>query len=250
MGSDQAYVEYLGRASLPCAFFASQGFNGVVQIQEANRASREAFLRLKIKVLGMADYPPSYAPIEFTMAVRRGPHHKAWGLDLSSQRTDVLFVEEVRPGPFQDAFMNTGAEAELRRYDFILAVNDAVGDSMKMMENFGRFDEVVLRVQRPAHRKLVIKDRRLNQPLGLVFLPGLKGRALVVARLEAGFFREWNKSVADEEGRIMTGDHIIAVEGRHGEAGELVAQLKQATSFELSIVRPSINLTAGILYRW
>jgi len=235
--SDETSAEYVGRASLPCATFAKQGFNGEVRVQEPNRTG-EAYLRLKIKVLGMADYPPSHAPSEFTMAVKRGPQHKAWGLDLSSQLSDALFVEEVRPGPFQDANEKAGVETELRRYDFILSVNDAVGDSVKMMENFGSDDEVVLRVRRPTQRALVIKGRSLSQPLGLVFLRGLKGQALVVARLDAGFFSEWNKSVADEDWRIRTGDHIVAVEGRCGKAHELVAQLERATSFQLSVVRP------------
>merc|ERR1719410_160471 len=223
--SDGDSAKYLGRASLPCASFATQGFNGEVWIQEAKRASGEAYLRLKIKVSGMADYPPNQSPREFTIAVKRGPQHKVWGLDLSSQLRDALFVEEVRPGPFLDANEKAGVETELRRYDFILAVNGAVGDSVKMMENFGTDDEVVLRVRRPTQRALVIKGRSPSQPLGLVFLRGLKGQALVVARLDAGgFFLEWNNSVADEDGRIRTGDHIIAVEGRHGKAHELVAQ--------------------------
>jgi len=237
--SDEDSVKYLGRASLPCASFATQGFNGDVWIQEAKRASGEAYLRLKIKVLGMADYPPNQTPREFTMAVKRGPQHKAWGLDLSSQLRDALFVEEVRPGPFRDANEKAGVEAELRRFDFILSVNDAVGDSVKMMESFGTDDEVVLRVRRPTQRALVIKGRRPSQPLGLVFLRGLKGQALVVARLDAGFFLEWNNSVADEDCRIRTGDHIIAVEGRRGKAHELVAQLEKASSFQLSVVRPA-----------
>merc|ERR1712032_230224 len=146
--SDEVSAEYLGRASLPCASFATKGFNGEVLIQDANERA--------------------------------------------------------------------GVEAELRRFDFILAVNDAVGDSVKMMENFGSDDEVILRVRRPTQRALDIKGRIPSQPLGLVFLRGLKGQALVVARLDAGFLLEWNKSVANEDWRIRTGDHIIAVEGRRG----------------------------------
>merc|ERR1719215_1959571 len=133
----------------------------------------------------MADYPPNQSPREFIMAVKRGPQHKAWGLDLSSQLRDALFVEDVRPGPFLDANEKPDVEAELRRFDFILAVNSAVGDSVKMMENFGTDDEVVLRVRRPTQRALVIKGRSLSQPLGLVFLRGLKGKAHeLVAQLE------------------------------------------------------------------
>lgn len=222
---DQDYLssDYLGKVELPPQAFAEEGFNGEVIIEEAGDGV-QAYLRLKVQLRGK-ELPPG-PPTELTVTADKA-NHQTWGLDLDTQDEELLFVTEVRPGPFFDANEKLAPEEQVIKSDFVLAVNGIRGTPATLLNEFKVARTITLHLTRSVETTICFEHKNRKLPLGLVFPEKPAGEALVVCAVEEGSAaEEYNKGQTNEMLKINNGDRIIAVGGYRGKAGELMDKME------------------------
>jgi hypothetical protein len=232
---DSSGAECLGRCVLSNEKFRNGGFNGELKLEEANLASENPLLRLKVK--GDNNYP-SGPPSEFRVTLDRTSVEKPWGIDVNYQETHALYVIRVLSGPMEEYNRTADKDVEIRRSDFVTSVNSKQGDAVQLKSEIAGSTRLDLVIRRP-HQVVVFLERgEAQQPHGLSFAKPLSEYGLVVQSISDGAVTEGNKLAKDETGKLKVGDRIIAVAGEQTNAKDLMQRLDtRVGKFQVTILR-------------
>lgn len=257
--------EDVGRAFLEAFKFDPNGFNGEVELEQGKEGS--AYLKVKVKMVGDR-YPPNPEDKKEFPVTLSNPGKSQLGLDFDLQDGFSVFVTGLKAGGLIRSYNRDARPAvAINPGDFIVKVNEEIGNSNKLLEVLKSEADLRLLVRRPEEFAVPIvvpgfdpehEDVRgpsreegvkcgcgpsvtaeAKKPAyGLEFTKATVGRALVVAKvLEGGPVEEWNMNYPDNE--VKTGDRIIAVDGQKGRAEELLRRLKTSERFHMTIIRPA-----------
>jgi hypothetical protein len=226
---------FRGECELPVHQVVSEGFNGLLQLQNAGTGTQNPQLKLKAKLLGNM-YPPG-PPCEFQACIARGSTQKPWGLDVNYQDTQTLFVLDVLPGAFEDYNKVSPIEKQVQRSDFIISVNGVTGNGSDLKSEMTKVTKIELVLRRPQEQILVIKRADAKTKHGMEFARPRLSSGLVVLRISEGFIQDHNKA-ADESMQLKVGDRIVSAEYAQGPADDLVKRLdEQVGDLHIGILR-------------
>lgn len=225
----------LGKAVLKNDDFATKGFNGEIQLADTGKDIK-AFLRVKVKVAGMDDYPPGPAS-EYTIKFDKDPKAKALGLRVDETDGMYIYVIDVEAGPFQTYNYRADVDKQLRSGDFLVKVNDKEGSSKEMLEELKTKTQFEIVARHPEEFCVAINKKEAKAPLGLEFPEKLTGNGLLILKVNDGPFREWND--ANEAHKVMENDRVVSVAGTQGKAVELQNKMLSLTSYQAIIARPA-----------
>eukprot|EP00421_Protoceratium_reticulatum_P012633 CAMPEP_0168383314 /NCGR_PEP_ID=MMETSP0228-20121227/13839_1 /TAXON_ID=133427 /ORGANISM="Protoceratium reticulatum, Strain CCCM 535 (=CCMP 1889)" /LENGTH=412 /DNA_ID=CAMNT_0008396461 /DNA_START=60 /DNA_END=1298 /DNA_ORIENTATION=- len=224
---------FLGKVSVPSIMFSRSGFHGDLKIEEAGEGADQALLKLKIKDAGK-DYPPA-PPSELMVSMKK----QSWmefGLRVDTQDGATLLVLLVKDGPFLAYNGGKKAAEKIRKFDFIMSVNNATGPC-GMLEEIKTKSNLEVVVRRPQEY-LVPIDCSAGGHHGLTFPADPAGDLLVITSVGAGTVRDWNDS-QPEDRQVRCGDRIVSVGGEGMRASEIKAKLERGGErFQCLLIRP------------
>jgi len=233
--ADVASRDFLGKVKLDSASFEKSGFNGELELEEAGKD--QAYLKLKVKMPGQEEFPKG-PPTEITCKVDRETPTQSLGLDIDTADGVYEFVTLVKDGPFLKYNQTVKAADQVMAGDFIVKVNGVEGSSKALLEEFKKAaSSVEVVIRRPQELRAAIEKPKASTALGLEFPKKLAGEALLITKVGAGPFQEWNEKNPGHE--VCNGDRIVAVGDFRGKATELQKKMQTLTKFQVTIVRPA-----------
>lgn len=226
--------DLLGKVVLTKELFAVNGVNGEFELEETGTNIR-AYLALKIKVLGQ-DYPLGSAT-EFEVTVEKGEDTN-YGLRIDEQGKLDLQVYEVEPGAIQNHNESVKPDIQVRKSDFIMAVNGVKDNCEEMMKQFNE-PKITLKLRRALDFTVILEKEELNTKLGIIVPKPMKNDVLAILRIEDGMIKDYNDKCSKESDKIIALDRIITVKGEKGSAGQLKAKLDMMKGkFQVGLQRP------------
>lgn len=225
----------LGKVVMKNAAFATKGFNGELLLEGAGK-SIDAFLRVKVKMDGMGDYPEGPAA-EFTIKFDKDPKAKTLGLDVDETDGRHIYVINVKDGPFKAYNETADVDKQLRSGDFLIKVNDKEGSSQDMLKELKGKASFEIVARRPEEFTVAINKKAAKSPLGLAFPTKLMGNALPILTINDGPFKEWNE--ANEAHKVQEKDRVVSVAGCRGKAADLRKKMLSLSSYLAIIARPA-----------
>lgn len=225
-------ADSLGLATLDFEVFKEGGFNGEIQLQEAGNGT-VAYIKVKIK-LHESEFPRGPPPAFECTIVKN--HGKVLGLKLDTQDGKTPYVTDVEDGPCSEYNKTAKHERQLRKGDFIIAVNNTKDNSNKMLEQIKKDEQLVLSIKRSAELNVVIDRENGKKKLGLEFRDPA-GYSLIITKVTAnGAVDDWNK--ANSKKQVRAGDRVVAVAGLGGKAADLHKRICKLVNFQFTVVRP------------
>mmetsp|Transcript_6063 Transcript_6063/g.17943 ORF Transcript_6063/g.17943 Transcript_6063/m.17943 type:complete len:353 (-) Transcript_6063:292-1350(-) len=239
--SDVARKDLIGRVTLDSSAFEPDGFNGELRLDDTGKAHR-SYLRVKVR-RPYADFPRGPDPAIVLTVDRQAS--RPLGLDLDTQDGVTAYVTGIKAGPFQA--YNEGVEpgSQLQVGDFIMRVNGAENDAGKLLAQLRAAARLEVTVNRPLETAVILERVDRRQPHGLEFTAPT-GSTLVVTRVIDGAARDWNAAHPDR--KILSGDRIIAVDGKRGRAKDLLKSISSASKCQLIIARPATPIKPAWTY--
>jgi len=234
--------DVLGSALVAASEF-EQGLNAELPLTGGE--SPGAFLKVKIKSKGR-EYPPGPPP-SFEIEVAKAADQPA-GLELDVQDGTMAYVLAVNPGPISVHNETAPPGLCLLPGYFIEKVNDTKGDSSELVDTMQAASKLTLLVRRPEDFSVLVRRRRHDDSLGLVFQQRPNGRTLAVDAVEAGPVQAWNDDYKDFQ--VRRGDRVVSVGGEPGEAGELLERMGASRRAVLGIARPAASGPEGSWRFW
>mmetsp|Transcript_5856 Transcript_5856/g.10040 ORF Transcript_5856/g.10040 Transcript_5856/m.10040 type:complete len:366 (+) Transcript_5856:58-1155(+) len=163
------------------------------------------------------------------------------GLEVKGHNGQTLIINRIHTWGIVHGWNQANRCQALQSGDQIIQVNDARGDSVKLIEQLkiGEEKREILRVTVRRHEHLQI-DRKSAIPLGLE-ADGKDGKTLIIERIHTGGLAdEWNKSC---RGRSLTcGDQIIQVNNVSGDSGRMWLELHKDELLRLTIRKGETEL--------
>lgn len=251
---DVVGADFLGKVNIVPDSFMEKGCNK--DFKMTNSGTTMAYLGLKIKTRGQADYPEA-PPAQFTVAVEKAADAKEYGLEIDSQDQTHLQIYEVDTGAFKKYNESVAAtpEVQVMKSDFIAAVNDKSGKAAEMMAQFRESSKVEVKIVRATELGVIIENEDKKKKHGLTFPTTMKNDVLVVMDIGDGYIKEYNDNCKQASQKIRKYDRIVSVKSQVGKAATLKRLLETTTGkFQLGIQRmvpeEAIQASGGIGAAW
>jgi len=231
--------DFLGTATLEARDFASEGFNGELQLQKAKVP--QAYLRVKVKMPGK-DLPRG--PLaEYTVTLERASANDSYSVRLDKMDHRRLSILEIKDGPFTKYNASAKPEQQIRVHDFIVAVNSAKEDVAAMLSEFGSSLQVECKIKRGMPVNVIFDRGDKSMALGLEMPEQPTGMVTgLVHKVIGGGAVAKHNAAAKEHEKINTGDRILAVGSTRGKAVDIQRALENVTGqVQLTLVKPAVS---------
>jgi len=231
--SDLTGADYLGKVVLVKEQFMVDGVNGDFLMEETGVNIR-AYLDLKIKMQGR-DYPPAPSTeLEVTVEKGKGDNY---GMRINEQSKVDLQVHQIEQGAVQRYNESVKADMQIRKSDFIVAVNGVTDSCEEMMRQFSK-SKVTLRLRRALTYVVILDREDHTQKLGVVVPLPPKNDVIPILDIQEGLIKSYNDKCTAESDKIQFLDRITSVKGEAGSAESLHAKLDAMTGkFQIGMQR-------------
>mmetsp|Transcript_19572 Transcript_19572/g.58684 ORF Transcript_19572/g.58684 Transcript_19572/m.58684 type:complete len:215 (+) Transcript_19572:82-726(+) len=159
------------------------------------------------------------------------------GLHLDLSDNVMVHICGVRQGVSPVVEYNGKASQDLQILpgDYIISVNGVNNDSKRMVEELAKERSLDLEVRHPVTSTVTIN--RQGGAMGLDLNYAKMGKSLVIDGIAEGAVMTWNKQ--NPAAMVKKGDRIVAVNGVSGSPSELLENITQSSTVELTMSRPS-----------
>eukprot|EP00413_Alexandrium_margalefii_P049287 CAMPEP_0204610238 /NCGR_PEP_ID=MMETSP0661-20131031/61401_1 /ASSEMBLY_ACC=CAM_ASM_000606 /TAXON_ID=109239 /ORGANISM="Alexandrium margalefi, Strain AMGDE01CS-322" /LENGTH=367 /DNA_ID=CAMNT_0051622043 /DNA_START=67 /DNA_END=1170 /DNA_ORIENTATION=- len=238
--------DFLGRATLEAKDYASEGFNGEVQLRDAK--APQAYLKVKVMMPGK-DLPPG-PPAEYTVTIERAKK-ESYGLRLDKQDPRRLVVFGISDGPFSKHNADVKPQEQVKVNDFLVAVNSA-NDTAAMLSEFGSSLKVECKFKRGVPVSVVFDRGDDSAPLGLEMAEKPGSMTSVLVRSFGGGAAARHNEAAREHEKINAGDRILALGATRGKAEDIKRAMESAKGqLQLTLLKPAVSRShEGDTYTW
>lgn len=220
-----------------------EGFNGEVKL-----SGEQTLMKLLVKP-AEKEVPPG-PPTSFTMSVEKTSKDQSFGLDLDTQDEKVLYVLQVKPGPFLDYNNTAKPEVQLTTSGVIVSVNGKSASIEQMLEQFRGEMKVECQVKKSVLCSLVFERGDLSTPHGLVVPEKPQGDFLLVKGVSEGAAEAHNANAGPHD-RLYPGDRIVCVGNFRGMATKLLEQLdNKSGKVHIIIMRAAEGGANGDVVHW
>jgi hypothetical protein len=225
--------DLLGCAVLKKDSFTDKGFNGEIELADADKCNK-AYLKVMLKKAGN-DYPTG-PQSEFKITLKKDKLKSA-GFDVDTADKERLFiVSDSFKGPAKEHNEKADPVEQIKKMQFITAVNGICGDSKLMEKELKAKEEVTLTIRRPMVFTIAVEKKG---QFGMVMgdCPTSSYVNKLVEDKGETCIKTWNENHKDKQ--VQVGDRIIVVNGKMGKGKELTAMLKKDGPKQVVICRPS-----------
>ncbi|CAJ1436633.1 unnamed protein product [Effrenium voratum] len=170
-------------------------------------------------------------PNTFVVHLKRRPSCVV-GLDVDRLDQQNLMVLKTQPGLVSEYNKTAPQEQVIRKGDRIRKVNGKSGRADELLAYLTLEGKLDLEVQHCQEYEFHIEKK--GKTLGLQLAVTEKASCLTVERVEPhGVIARLNEA---HDHKIQAHDKIMAVDGTHGLAPELMKQIKEKDSFKLKVL--------------
>jgi preprotein translocase subunit YajC len=235
----------LGRATLKKESFGDRGFNGEIELVDADKCNK-AYIKVMVKAPG-GEYPGGPAA-EFKVTLPKKKKNEPVGFDCDTADPEYLFiVSESFTGPAKEHNEKSEATEQLKKMQSIFAVNGVSGNAAKMEKELKAATEVVLTIRRPQvftvamEKKGAFGTTQLDAPTSALISKISEDKRTCV--------QVWNEGHPAKE--VKVGDRVITVNGQMGKGKDLTEMMKADGQKQIVICRPaSPSLMLDLWLTW
>mmetsp|Transcript_50792 Transcript_50792/g.147980 ORF Transcript_50792/g.147980 Transcript_50792/m.147980 type:complete len:205 (+) Transcript_50792:89-703(+) len=165
----------------------------------------------------------------FTVPLVRESARVPWGLEFDTPASGNIYIRAIEGGSVAHDYNEVASEDQrILPHDCIVSV-DGQMDMPVMLGSLLNRTSVVLELKRPQIFDQIVPKSRRGKPLGMTL--EMSRVTLSVTGIEE------DSSVRSSRADVAVGDLIVAVNGRCGEAPELLSDVKTCEAPVLTIVR-------------
>jgi len=231
----------LGHATLKTENFMDKGFNGEIELADAHADKcNKAYIKVMVKLPGI-DYPAG-PMAEFDITLKKKANSEiGFAVDIVD-KSCLFIVSESFKTPAKEHNESKEWDQQLKKMQFIFAVNGISGDAEKMKKELKAAAEVTLTIRRPHVFTITLEKKKGPLGVDLVDAPTSSFVREIPEAPKEGCIQAWNAGHQGKE--VQKGDRIIQVSGQMGQGKKLTGMLKKDGKKQIVVCRPA---TPGLL---